>query len=84
MFQRIFACFMSLLTAFTALFPNLFGSANRQPAETSDIRPDTWAAVDGLGRTLPPVSVAIPYDSRQSFPSTSWPAAARNDSKTER
>ena len=53
MFQRIFACFMSLLTAFTALFPNLFGSANRQSAETSEIRPDTWAAVDGLGRTLP-------------------------------
>ena len=53
MFSRLFTCFMSLLTAFAALFPNYFGSQNRNVPEKSDIRPDTWAAVDGLGRTLP-------------------------------
>ena len=50
---RVFSFFMSLVTAFAALFPALFGSPNRNAPEKSDIRPDTWAAVDGLGRTLP-------------------------------
>ena len=53
MLSRIFTFFVSLLTAFAALFPNYFGSPNRNVPEESDIRPDTWAAVDGLGRTLP-------------------------------
>ena len=53
MFQRIFAFMMSLFTALAAMFPTVFGSPNRNAPEKSDIRPDTWAAVDGLGRSLP-------------------------------
>ena len=53
MLARLFAFFMSLITALTSLSPGFFGSPNRNPEKETDIRPDTWAAVDGLGRTLP-------------------------------
>ncbi len=53
MFQRIFAFMMSIFTALAAMFPTVFGSPNRNVPEESNIRPETWAAVDGLGRTLP-------------------------------
>ena len=53
MFSR-FASWITAITAFfTALFPAVFGSPNRQTPAATDIQPDTWAAVDGLGRTLP-------------------------------
>ena len=53
MLEKLLSCFLSLLTAFTSLAPWFFGSPNRRVDAPADIRPDTWAAVDGLGRTLP-------------------------------
>lgn len=53
MLSRVISFFLSLVTAFAAMFPAVFGSPNRNPSKKSDICPDTWAAVDGLGRTLP-------------------------------
>ena len=35
------------------LFCAIFGSLNRNVPQPSQIRPDTWAATDGLSRTLP-------------------------------
>ncbi len=53
MFTKLTSFFMTVAAFFMSLFAFFFGSPNRnQPAE-SNIRPDTWAAVDGLGRTLP-------------------------------
>ena len=52
--QKIIAFFMSLIAAFTGLMPGIFGNRkNTVPEYESNIRPSTWAAVDGLGRTLP-------------------------------
>lgn len=52
--DKIIAFFMSVITAFAGMFPCLFGSnQNVNPPVDSLIRPETWAAVDGLGRTLP-------------------------------
>ena len=53
MFTRIKAFFMSLIMLITAAFPSIFGGTNKNVQEESLIRPETWAAVDGLGRTLP-------------------------------
>ena len=53
MFMRIKAFFMSLIMLITAAFPSIFGGTNKNVQEESLIRPETWAAVDGLGRTLP-------------------------------
>lgn len=52
--KKIISFIMSLITAFTGLFPCIFGN-NRNVNEAVDslIRPETWTAVDGLGRTLP-------------------------------
>ena len=51
MFTRIKAFFMSLIMLITAAFPSIFGGTNKNVQEESLIRPETWAAVDGLGRT---------------------------------
>ncbi|MBQ6419926.1 MAG: hypothetical protein IJK02_02520 [Clostridia bacterium] len=53
MFNRLVSCFMSAVTFLASLAPCIFGSPNRNPPFRTDVRPDTWAAVDGLGRTLP-------------------------------
>ena len=53
MLDKIIAWFMSVITFFTSLAPGFFGSSNRNVAVNADVKPETWAAVDGLGRTLP-------------------------------
>ena len=53
MFTRIKAFFMSVVLMITSAFPCLFGGTNTNPAADTQIMPETWAAVDGLGRTLP-------------------------------
>ncbi len=45
---------LSVLIISAVILPNLLpGSRNVQPTVDSLIRPETWAATDGLGRTLP-------------------------------
>lgn len=52
--EKIIAFFLSAITFFTGLFPGIFGNnKNINYSDDSLIMPDTWAAVDGLGRTLP-------------------------------
>ncbi len=53
MFTKIKAFFMSVIMMITAAFPSLFGGSNINLKNDSLILPETWAAVDGLGRTLP-------------------------------
>ena len=53
MFRKINAFIMSLLALFTSFFPALFGGSNKNDMTVNTVKPDTWAAVDGLGRTLP-------------------------------
>ena len=50
LFTKIIAAVVSLITA---ALPAVFGSYNKNRQPCSDILPETWAAVDGLGRTLP-------------------------------
>ncbi|MBQ8575787.1 MAG: hypothetical protein IJ447_07070 [Clostridia bacterium] len=54
---RIFQVFISVLTT-VFMLPSmiglgLFGTGNINENTHGDVRPDTWVAVDGLGRTLP-------------------------------
>lgn len=52
--QKIIAFFMSILTFFTSSCPLLFGNNNNKNTDIdSVILPSTWAATDGLGRTVP-------------------------------
>ena len=52
--QKIVAFFLSIVTFFTSSFPLFFGNnKNINASDDSLIKPSTWAAVDGLGRTLP-------------------------------
>ncbi|MCR5150912.1 MAG: hypothetical protein K6B52_06775 [Clostridiales bacterium] len=53
MLTRIIAFFLSFTTLFSALWGLCFGGMNENIQKESNIMPDTWAAVDGLGRTLP-------------------------------
>ncbi len=51
--QRIIAFFLSIVTFFTSSCPLLFGNnKNTNSDMNSLILPDTWAATDGLGRTV--------------------------------
>lgn len=52
--QKLMAFFMALIAAFTGTMPCIFGNnKNKNIQPDSLIRPETWAAADGLGRTLP-------------------------------
>ena len=53
MLMRLTAFFTSILLSVSAWCCTLFGGRNYNDRQPSDVRPDTWAAVDGLGRTLP-------------------------------
>ena len=53
MIPRLISWLTAAASAFTALMPWFFGSPNRNAASVSKVQPETWAAVDGLGRTLP-------------------------------
>lgn len=52
--KKIISAVLAFFSFITALFPGIFGNDKNinQPVD-SLIMPDTWAAVDGLGRTLP-------------------------------
>ena len=59
MLQKIIAFFLAILAALGINTPLLFGNhGNINPGTDSLIRPETWAAVDGLGRTLPTAAEA--------------------------
>lgn len=52
--KKIISIIVSIMTAITSLLPGIFGNnKNINKSVDSLIKPDTWAAVDGLGRTLP-------------------------------
>lgn len=52
--DKITSFFLAIITFFTSTFSLLFGyENNKNQISESNIKPDTWAAVDGLGRTLP-------------------------------
>ena len=53
MTAKIIAFFLSLTTLFSSLWGSCFGGMNKNKQQKTNIMPDTWAAVDGLGRTLP-------------------------------
>lgn len=54
MLKKILAFFLSILAMLGVDSPAIFGNhANVNTPAESLIRPETWAAVDGLGRTLP-------------------------------
>ena len=67
MFTRLLSLWTSFVLFVTSLFPWFFGSANRSEAPVGEIRPDTWAAVDGLGRTLPMAGEVRARDVRFNF-----------------
>ena len=51
--SRLIAFLTSLSVLFSSVTGLLFGSRNRNLPTDSPVKPDTWAATDGLGRTLP-------------------------------
>lgn len=51
--EVIFALLMSIVIVFQTMFPGITGGKNTNYDDASKIMPETWAAVDGLGRTLP-------------------------------
>lgn len=53
MLMRLTAFFTSILLSVSAWCCTLFFGRNYNDRQPSNVRPDTWAAVDGLGRTLP-------------------------------
>ena len=64
--HRIKAFFLSVILLLTSAFHALFGGTNMNPDLSAPIRPETWAAVDGLGRTLP-VMGEVRKKNRQKF-----------------
>ncbi len=53
MWLRIKAFLTAVVLFITGAFPGIFGGSNVRIDEERLILPETWAAVDGLGRTLP-------------------------------
>lgn len=54
MFKKILSLFTSILLFFNITAPALVGNRRNINSDAESlIKPDTWAAVDGLGRTLP-------------------------------
>ena len=51
--SRLIAFLTSLSVLLSSVTGLLFGSRNRNLPIDSPVKPDTWAATDGLGRTLP-------------------------------
>ena len=50
---RIIALLTAMATFLTTLAGTMFGSRNKNIGDDSLVKPDTWAATDALGRTLP-------------------------------
>ena len=56
-FNRIISLFMVFATLILSMFPSIFGNRqNINEATNGQVLPETWAAVDGLGRTVPSAS----------------------------
>ena len=53
MYSKIIALIMAIMTFFSTLSGAVFGSRNKNVGTDSLVKPDTWAATDALGRTLP-------------------------------
>ncbi len=54
MAEKLIAVILSLITLLTSSLHSLFSyERNKNILNESNIKPDTWAATDGLGRTLP-------------------------------